>query len=293
MNIYTIDLIIVAIIIGLLLKKNTSIYARFSISSIFGVIYFLFLPYIDFYIETSGYSTNYQHVAFLILTLVSAVLALIVLRSKYLKLISVTLPLLFVIVIFIDEFHGNEIKNRISINTGFFDEKQANIQHDESSTPDNRSKQVFHNYTFTTDSKWHVNSDMGDSFRYLDYLRNEKKIAEARPRCFDTAKSTLAELSIKSADDIQKYNTIVSNDCYQTKTNTYACKLTYMDANKYINRIELYEMDIDERYGIHLDFVIYNNDPTLISEINRVINSTTISKNNTHEIKCLALAEWL
>lgn len=290
----TVILLTLVIIAGFLFKKEKSPYSRMVIGSVFGVIFFSIWPFSVFYIEIHTLKENHLIFSYSIISILAIILSLLLIRIKQeLTVAIIALLFFFSITIFTMSFES-EIKNKISIHAGYFEVSNP-IPYKANNTSALKQRKLFskHNYTITLNNNWQKKTDKGSLFEYFLLFDGNNKVAEFRPKCFNTRKISLPEIVKNIKHAIQVNNTDVKNYCYSPDKITYACEITSLDRNEQTKRIRWYSLDTEATYGIELDFVLFRNKTSILKEIEQIIGSSKITDKNTNNYNCLGLTEWM
>jgi len=83
----------------------------------------------------------------------------------------------------------------------------------------------------------------------------------------------------------------VNSYCYQPDESSYACKINLLNKEEQIKRIRWYSFDSKVSHGVELDFVLYEDRPSSLKEIEQIILSAKITNQNNKY--CLGLTEWM
>ena len=146
----TVILLSLVIIAGFLFKKEKSPYARVVIGSVFGIMFFSIWPFIHYAIEIHELNINYQLVSYIVIFLAAILITLLLLQIKQELTIAIIAIFLFSVTVILSLTFESEIKNKISISTGYFDSDITS----ESPAPlvkntHTRTEILVHNYIFT------------------------------------------------------------------------------------------------------------------------------------------------
>ena len=287
-------LLTLVIITGFLFKREKSPYSRIVIGSVFGIIFFSIWPFTVFYMEIHKSSENYLIFSYSIISIFAIILSLLLIRIKQeLTVAIITLLFFFSITIFTISFES-EIKNKISIHTGYF-EMSPPTSNKVNYTTNMKQRKLFskHNYTITLNNNWQKKTNKGSQFEYFLLFNGNNKIAEFRPKCFNTGKISLPEIIKNIKHVLQFNNMIVKNHCYQSSNSYYACEVASLDKKEHIKRIRLFALDTEVFFGIELDFLLFENKVSIQKEIDQIIGSAKITGKNNKNYNCLGLTEWM
>lgn len=287
-------LLTLVILLGFFLKKEKSQYARMVIGSIFGIIFFSIWPFIVFSLEIHELSNSYHAISYITVSLLAALIVLLLLRLKHKQIVTILSFFLFIITTIISISFESKIKNKISIYTGYFADKNI-AQKNSKSLNTSGARNVFaaHNYFFSLNKQWTKKSDKGPLFQYFQWVNEENKISEFRPRCFSSEEISLPEIVHNLNYFITTDNMTMDKTCYKMSNYTYSCKISSLNQNNKAKRTRWYLMDSRYTYGAELDFVLFEDSQNLDAEIEKIINSIKLNKNTSKDIDCLVLAEWL
>ena len=290
----TIILLTLVIIAGFLFKKEKSRYARMVIGSVFGIIFLSIWPFAHFAIEIHELSKNYQLASYIVISLAAILIALLLLQIKQELTIAFIAIVLFSITIFLSITFESEIKNKISISTGYFDSDNT-IKSPVTliKNTHNRTEIFVHNYILTLVNQWQKKTDKGPLFEYFQLFIENQKSAELRPKCFNTEKTSLPEIvnNLKYITNVS--NMVQDKHCSKISESSYACRISSLDHNNKIKRTRWFLLDTAHTYGIELDFVILNHQPKVAMEIEQIIDSTRFTYKSNKDINCLGLTEWM
>ena len=284
-------LLTLVILAGLLFKKEKSPYARMIIGAIFGIMFFNIWPYSHFVIEMHGLDKNYHFVSYFVISVTAILLSFLALKLKHKQLVAVAGIFLFILTTVFTMSYESELKNRLSIITGYFKQNSAVVKNTTYPQKDeNRKIITAHNYIFSLKKQWRKNSDKGPLFEYFQLLDKDKIIAELRPKCFNSKVISLPEILNNLANRTQLEDLEHIKHCAQTGGTSFTCRISYLTNNK-IKRIQWYLLDTNFIYGVELDFILYKNQPSIHKEVDKVINSAKITTKQGNN--CLGLTEWM
>ncbi|MFK5914033.1 MAG: hypothetical protein QM484_06635 [Woeseiaceae bacterium] len=287
-------LLIFVIISAFLFKKEKSPYVRIIIGSVFGMAFFSFWPITVFYIDIHHLRKTPLIIIYVIIAIFSLVLSYLLIYVKKEVLVSSVMFLLFIFSTIFSVLFESEIKNTVSINTGYFSDKEpANKIHYDTSSLKQRNNFTSLNYTYSLHTDWKIKIEKGPLFYYYILSGKDHNIAELRPKCFNTSNISLAEIVSKLYSVINTKKTDMNKICYKTGDEIYACKVIAIDAKKQVQRIRWYSMNTEIHYGIELDFLLYDNKPSTEEEIEKIIRSAKYNFKNDKDMNCLGLTEWM
>lgn len=287
-------LLTLVIITGFLFKREKSPYSRIVIGSVFGIIFFSIWPFTVFYMEIHKSSENYLIFSYSIISIFAIILSLLLIRIKQELTVAIIALLLFSsITIFTISFES-EIKNKISIHTGYF-EMSPPTSNKVNYTTNMKQRKLFskHNYTITLNNNWQKKTNKGSQFEYFLLFNGNNKIAEFRPKCFNTRIISIPEIIKNIKHTTENSNMTVKEYCYSLDKTSYACKIVYLNKEEQTKRIRWYSLNTEATYGIELDFLLFENMTSTLKEIKQIIDSAKIADKNNKNYNCLGLTEWM
>ena len=282
-----ISLLLLVILLGYVFKNEKSTYSRMIIGSIFGVVFFAIWPLALYFADLYMLSEAYRLSGFIGLSLVAISLSYPLVKSDYNEIIAPISFALFVVMTVITFSFESNIKNFIAINSNYF---SNSLPVTELNTQVNRASHSKHNYTYTLTGDWNKKTDKGSVFEYYELYINNVKQIEFRPRCFDANKSALSEIVNNLATE-ENRNHRSKTQCYEAGQSNYACRIDSF-SSKGITRSQWFKIDRQLKYGMHMDFVIFNQQPSNTREINTIIQSALFNNADPNNINCLTITEW-
>ncbi|MCW8935148.1 MAG: hypothetical protein OQK98_10525 [Gammaproteobacteria bacterium] len=283
-----ISLLILVILLGYVFKNEKSTYTRVIIGSIFGVTFLSVWPYFLYFADLYMLSEAYLLSAYIGLFLVAMSLSYPLVKSNYNDFIAAISFVIFVVITFFSFAFESNIKNFIAINSNYF---SNSLPVAELNTQENRASHSNHNYTYTLSSDWIKKTDKGNLFEYYELYINNVKQLELRPRCFNADKSALSEIVNNTIISAESRDHSAKVQCYDAGQSNYACRVDSFNG-KNITRSRWLRIDRQLKYGMELDFVIFNQQ-TNIREINVIIQSAIFNNADQNNINCLSITEWI
>jgi len=284
-----ISLLLLVILLGYVFKNEKSTYSRMIIGSIFGVVFFAIWPFVLYLADLYMLSEAYRLSGYIGLCVVAMSLSFLLVKTDYNEIIAPLSFALFVVIIVITFSFKSNIKNFIAINSNYF---SNSLPVTELNTQANRASHANHNYTYTLTGDWNKKTDKGSVFEYYELYINNVKQIEFRPRCFDANKSALSEIVNNMITSAENRNHSAKTECYAAGQSNYACRIDSL-SRKEITRSHWLRIDRQLKYGMHLDFVIFNQQPSNAREINAIIQSAIFNNADPKDINCLSITEWM
>ena len=281
-------LLILVILLGYVFKSEKSTYSRMIIGSVFGIVFFAILPLINYYIELHKFSEFYRLSGLITLSLIAMTLSFFLVKSDYNEILAALSLVLFIVINVITFSFQSNIKNFIAINSNYF---SNSLPVTELNTQANRTTFSNHNYTYTLTGSWNKKTDKGNLFEYYELYKNNFKQIEFRPRCFAANTSALSEIVNNIITYAESIEHSTKTQCYEAGQSNYACRIDSL-SSKVITRTQWLRIDSQLKYGMELDFVIFNQHPSNTSEINSIIQSALFNNADPKNINCLTLTEW-
>ena len=284
----TISLLLLVILLGYVFKNEKSTYTRVIIGSIFGIVFLSVWPYFIYFADLRMLSEAYLLSAYIGLFLLAMSLSYPLVKSDYNDFIAAISFVVFIVIsVFTFAFESN-IKNFIAINSNYFTNSLPDIELNAQANRDSHSN---HNYTYTLGNGWIKKTDKGNFFEYYELYINNVKQLEFRPRCFNADKSALSEIINNAIISAENRNHSAKAQCYNVGQSNYACRVDSFNG-KDVTRSQWLRFDRQLKYGMELDFVIFNQQPTNIREINVIIQSALFNNADQNNINCLSITEW-
>jgi len=287
-----ISLLVIVLFLSYLVGKNTSPYARAVLGSVFGIFYLGIWRFTIFYLDLFQYQESVRKSVLLGLMVVATLLALGLIRIKYVTTVAATCVVLFIVAMVATFSLDVPIKNAIASQSGLFQPVTA--------TPflKNPDEQLFTqdsgNYQVAVPASWQLRTDKGPQFPYYQWRAQDKLLLEFRPRCFDSSQTTIADIlmNMRSAD--KDVNLHTEFHCTKDTTRkTVACKADRYQAKDQLKRVEYFARADQASKGIELDFVLSQNTADITQAIDRVIDSLQPLLGKGNNSQCLGLAEWM
>ena len=291
-NMQAVSLLILVILAGFLFNKEKSPYARMIIGSIFGIMFFSIWPFTVFFVEIYQHTEVFMIISYIVISVIAAVLSILLLKIQAQLTTAIASLLIFVLTMFITYTFNAELKNRISILTGFFDYNHIVTT---TNTPENINRRITHvadTYKLNIDNHWRKQTDKGPLFVYYHLFNNDKLIAEFRPKCFNKSDISLPEIIENVRKLNQAKNLKTKTSCYKNNAGYLSCQIDSFAEKNDLKRSRWFGLNANLINGVELDFVFYENKKTIANEINVILDSLVITnkaKNNSH---CLGLTEW-
>jgi len=283
-----ISLLLLVIILGYVFKNEKSTSTRFIIGSIFGIVFLSVWRYFLYFADLHMLSEAYLLPAYIGLFLLAMSLSYPLVKSNYNDFIAAISFVVFVVILVLTFSFESNIKNFIAINSNYF---TNSLPDTELNTQANRASHSNHNYTYTLSSDWIKKKDKGIFFEYYELYINNVKQLEFRPRCFNADKSALSEIINNAIISAESRNHRAKAQCYDVGQSNYACRVDSLNG-KDVTRSQWLRFDRQLKYGMELDFVIFNQQPTNIREINVIIQSALFNNADQNNINCLSITEW-
>lgn len=288
-----VSLLILVVLAGFLFNKEKSPYARMIIGSVFGITFFSIWPLTVFYIEIYQRTEVFLISSYILISVFAVVLSLLLLKIQAQLITAITSLLIFVLIMFISYTFDAELKNKISILTGYFDDSNHIVTTTNASENTNRRiTHVADSYTLNIDEHWRKQADKGPLFVYYHLFNNGKLISEFRPKCFNKSDISLPEIVINIRKLNQAENLKTKVTCYKSHVDYFSCQIDSLAENNNLKRSRWFGLNANLNNGVELDFVLYENQKTITNEINVILNSLVINKKAKNNHDCLGLTEW-
>ncbi|VAW62130.1 hypothetical protein MNBD_GAMMA09-269 [hydrothermal vent metagenome] len=287
-------LLVVVIAVTFLLRKEKSTYSRVIIGSVFGVLFFSVWPFVFYYMDLKALPELYILPGYIVALFIGVLISLFLVRLKHEHIVALLVALVFIVITIFTRSSEVDIKNKISIYSGYFENDKPVLNRDNSVELLNpRREYAASGYRVSLSREWQKQTDKGPMFEYFLLLKNDNKRAEFRPKCF--SKIHVPLFDVVNYFNQPDYPGTLSDatNCYQISEVSYACKITTIDAEQGLKRIQWFAMNTQSNRSGELDFVIYNESPEILSEIAHIIDSVQFARETEKDIGCLATAEWL
>ena len=287
-------LLSLVIITGFLFKKEKNPYSRIIIGSIFGIVFFSIWPFTVFYFDIHHLKEKYLIFLYVLFLMLAASTSLLLVKIKQSLVIAFVSFICFILLTIYTVSYKNEIKNKVAIYSGYFHLNETG-PFKNTSTKITKGRKIFSkfNYTFTLNKKWVKKSDKGSIFEYFILSDKNYKVAEFRPRCFNTQNISIPEIIKNIKHSTLLNRNFIKNNCYQSGKTTFSCDVTELDNKKNTKRVRWFSIDTKIKYGIELDFITFKSQALVKKEIKKTIDSAKFSVKNHKEYNCLTPTEWM
>ena len=287
----TIILLSLVLITGFLFKKEKNPYSRIIIGSVFGIVFFSIWPFTVFYFDIHHLKEKHLIFLYVVFLMLAASTSLLLVKIKQSLVIAFVSFICFISLTIFTVSYKHEIKNKVAIYSGYFHLNEAGPF--KNTTAKGRNIFSKFNYTFTLNKKWVKKSDKGSFFEYFILSDKNYKVAEFRPRCFNTQNISIPEI----IENI-KYSTLlnvnfIKNSCYQSGKTIFSCDVTELNNKKNTKRVRWFSIDTKIKYGIELDFITFKSQAQVKKEIKKIIDSAKFSVKKHTEYNCLTPTEWM
>ena len=284
-----VSLLLIVILLGYVFKNEKSTYSRMIIGSIFGIVFFAIWPLALYFAHLYMLSEIYRISFYVGLSLMAISLSFILIKLDYNEFVAPLALALFVVINVITFSFDSNIKNFIAINSNYF---SNSLPVTELNTRANRASHSNHNYTYTLTGDWNKKTDKGSVFEYYELYKDNVKQIELRPKCFAADKTIFTDIVDRLIKSIENREQTADTECYKTDQPNYACRINSLSNNN-ITRTRWLRIDTQLKYGMELDFVIFNQHTSNTSEINTIIQSALFNNSDPSDVNCLTLTEWI
>lgn len=151
-------------------------------------------------------------------------------------------------------------------------------------------------YAVEIPQEWSQNQLKTSKTPYFSLRRNEKTLAEFRPKCLHQIKLALPEVILNLTKEAGTEDQIKhEKQCFHWEENYAACLIKSNGAgdSQFTSRWRWFAVNAKLQHGIELDFVVYGVSLAIFKDIENIINSVETIKLPEPRPVCFTPAEWM